>query len=132
LLALLSFFVGRLVITDRLHGWWLVAAAIWAVWWLLPKSDTPGEPRGWRLVWLAVGLALLVVGRNALTTPQFQGRFLFPAIGPLSLLAVAGWHALLPGRARQAILPAALLILLATHLILISRILAVYYQPWLD
>jgi hypothetical protein len=134
LVWLVAYFAGRLVITDRLHGWWLVALIIWLLWWFLPQSHRPfaGVTRSWWLVWLAVGLTLVVVGRNAAATSQFQGRFLFPSMGALTLVGVAGWYALLPGRPARAILPLALALMIAANVIVFTGVIGVYYQPFLD
>jgi hypothetical protein len=130
-LAVGAFFVSQLVVTDRLHGWWIIASLVWVIWWLLPHAPFPGDRRGWRLVWLVIGLALLVVGRNALATPQFQGRFLFPVSGPLSMVAVVGWRALLPGRAGRWAPAIAVFLLLLANVLLIADIIGVYFQPML-
>ena len=101
----------------------------------LPRliRGAPGAQRGWRLLWFTVLVAVAAFLRNAFTTTAFQGRFFFPIIGPLSLLAAGGWAVLLPERVRKLLLPAVLLLVLALNLALWGTgILPVYYQPWLD
>jgi hypothetical protein len=87
----------------------------------------------WTAVWLVAVFTLLAVFRNGLTTFATQGRLLFPAIGALSLLMVAGWHEALPERF-QPYLPAfiVLLFLCCNIGLWLTGILPVYYQPFLD
>ncbi|HEX6384690.1 MAG TPA: hypothetical protein VF177_08480, partial [Anaerolineae bacterium] len=68
----------------------------------------------------------------ALTTPQYQGRFLFPSLGALSLLTAAGWYALLPRRV-AAYLPHLILgLMMALNLVLWwGTVIPVFYQPFL-
>ncbi|MGZ9236115.1 MAG: hypothetical protein ACXW4E_11380, partial [Anaerolineales bacterium] len=75
----------------------------------------------------------LAVFRNGLTTRATQGRLLFPAIGALSLLMTAGWHATLPQKF-QPHLPAliVLVFLLCNMILWLTGILPIYYQPFLD
>lgn len=104
--------------------------------------------RGYRLIkqwetdsqrarWLAVGLiatfTMLAVFRNGLTTFAAQGRLLFPAIGALSLLMIAGWHDVLPLRF-QRYMPALIvtLLLLCNLYVWLAGVLPIYYQPFLD
>ncbi|HUE98569.1 MAG TPA: hypothetical protein VMN99_04900 [Anaerolineales bacterium] len=87
--------------------------------------------------WLATGLmaifTVLTVFRNGLTTFATQGRLLFPAIGALSILMVAGWHHTLSARA-QRYLPAFIIVLfLFCNIGLwLTGVLPIYYQPFLD
>jgi hypothetical protein len=87
----------------------------------------------WLFVWLVAAFTLLAVFRNGLTTFATQGRLLFPAIGALSLLMVAGWHETLPER-YQRYLPAFIVLLFfcCNMVLWITGILPVYYQPFLD
>jgi hypothetical protein len=87
----------------------------------------------WLAVWLVAIFTLLAVFRNGLTTFATQGRLLFPAIGALSLLMVAGWHEALPERF-QHYLPAliVLLVFCCNMGLWLTGILPVYYQPFLD
>jgi dolichyl-phosphate-mannose-protein mannosyltransferase len=87
----------------------------------------------WLAVWLVAIFTLLAVFRNGLTTFATQGRLLFPAIGALSLLMVAGWHEALPERF-QRYLPALIVLLFfcCNMGLWLAGILPVYYQPFLD
>ena len=87
----------------------------------------------WLVAWLVVVLTLLAVFRNGLTTFATQGRLLFPAIGALSLLMVAGWHELLPERYRHYLPALIVLLFFCCNMVLwVTGILPVYYQPFLD
>ena len=84
------------------------------------------------MAWITVGLTLLVVTKNALTTPQYQGRFFFPSIGVLSLLAVAGWFTMLPAQVTRYLPAVTVLLMVALNLLLwFGGIIPVYYQPFL-
>ncbi|HJQ13182.1 MAG TPA: glycosyltransferase family 39 protein [Anaerolineales bacterium] len=87
----------------------------------------------WIAVWLVAAFTVLAVFRNGLTTFATQGRLLFPAIGALSLLMVAGWHEILPERF-QAYLPALIVLLFfcCNMVLWLTGILPVYFQPFLD
>jgi hypothetical protein len=87
----------------------------------------------WMATWLVAVFTILAVSRNGLTTPATQGRLLFPAMGALSLLMVAGWHEILPGRAQRYLPTLMVLFLFSCNMILwFTGILPVYYQPILD
>jgi hypothetical protein len=87
----------------------------------------------WRAVWLSAVLALLIVFKNFLTTPQYQGRFFFPSLGALTLLMTAGWYTLLPRRLAPYLPHLVILLMLALNAILwTTRVLPVFYQPLLD
>jgi hypothetical protein len=119
---------------------WVVAAlslawsagAVLNVRWLVKERGAPPGFQMWMATWLIALLTIAAVARNALTTGATQGRFLFPAIGALAIIAVSGWHATLPRRF-QGILPAIVLVLmLGLNLALwIWGILPAYYQPFL-
>ncbi|HZD10442.1 MAG TPA: hypothetical protein VE553_03800 [Candidatus Binatia bacterium] len=97
----------------------------------MSRSALPVAP--WRAVWLAAALAFAIVARNALTTPQFQARFLFPALGPLATIAVVGYWSVLPRR-REALLTPNLaggLALLNVYFWL-STIIPHFFQSFLD
>lgn len=88
-------------------------------------------------LWLGTGLiaifTVLAVFRNGLTTFATQGRFLFPAMGPLSILMIAGWHDLLPLRFQRYLPALVILVFLSCNAVLwLTGILPVYYQPFLD
>ena len=87
----------------------------------------------WLAVWLVGIFTLLAVFRNGLTTFATQGRLLFPAIGALSLLMVAGWHNAMPSRFQQHLPLIVILLFLFCNLFLwLTGILPIYYQPFLD
>ncbi len=86
-----------------------------------------------KLTWLIAVVTLAAVFRNGLTTIASQGRFLFPAIGPLSRLMVSGWHAILPGRFKDILPGFVIVIMLGSNIILwLTGVLPVYYQPMID
>jgi hypothetical protein len=100
----------------------------------LIRSKTSNPEFGqWLGTWVIGIFTILAVLRNALTTSAAQGRFLFPAIGALSILMVGGWHSMLPDR-YERILPALILLLFlcCNMLLWLTGILPAYYQPFLD
>jgi hypothetical protein len=135
-----------------LVGWLAVGLPGWMIWLLTtlaivgigralignrgPAGQVDGSGGGWRGRWvvgLFAGLTVAAVVKNGLSTPNSQGRFLFPAAGALALLAITGWDALLPGRFRPYLLPAVILLMVAANLILwLGGVIPVYYQPFLD
>ncbi|MDK1119462.1 MAG: hypothetical protein QGM50_11840 [Anaerolineae bacterium] len=87
----------------------------------------------WVYLWLIALFAILAVLRNGLTTIYSQGRFLFPAIGVLSLIMVNGWFDYLPQKSKRYLPQIVLILMLSVNLIFWrSGILPVYYQPFLD
>jgi len=87
----------------------------------------------WLGTWMIGVFTLLAVFRNGLTTSATQGRFLFPAIGALSILMVAGWHSVLPERIHRHLPVIVTLLMVSCTLILWqSGILPAYYQPFLE
>jgi hypothetical protein len=100
---------------------------------LIKNRGTAQQSILWMAVWLIAILAILAVFRNGLTTRATQGRLLFPAIGAISLLMVAGWYEILP-RKLQQYFPAliVLLFLLCNLMLWGTGILPIYYQPFLD
>lgn len=87
----------------------------------------------WLATWLIAILTTLAVFRNGLTTIATQGRFLFPAMGALSLLMVAGWHDILPEQAQRYLPTLIVLFFFACNMLLwLTGIIPVYYQPFLD
>jgi dolichyl-phosphate-mannose-protein mannosyltransferase len=121
-LWVIQFLTGFGLVGMMLHGYALI------------KSKTGGLQLGvWLAAWLIAIFTLLAVFRNGLTTYATQGRLLFPAIGALSLLMVAGWHQALPERF-QRYLPALIVLLFCCCNIglWLTGVLPVYYQPFLD
>lgn len=103
---------------------------------LLFKGEMDNShPAGRRLLLaslLAIGIAGLMLLNNYLSSPQLQGRFLFPTIGPIALLIVFGWSRLLGDRRRLLVpLIIVLFALLNLHL-WITGVIPVYFQPFLD
>ena len=96
------------------------------------KFDNP-QFSAWLATWLMAIFTILAVFRNGLTTPAAQGRLLFPAMGALSLLMVAGWHEVLPERTQRYLPTLVVLFFFSCNMILwFTGILPVYYQPFLD
>ena len=87
----------------------------------------------WIATWLIALFTIAAVARNGLTTGATQGRFLFPAIGALSLLMVSGWYEVLPQRSKNYLPMIVMILMLFCNLILWKfGVLPVYYQPFLD
>jgi len=100
----------------------------------LIKSKS-GQPQNsfWLATWLIAIFTILAVFRNGLTTYATQGRFLFPAMGALSILMVAGWHDVLPGRVQRYLPSLIILFFFSCNMILwLTGVIPVYYQPFLD
>jgi hypothetical protein len=129
----------------RHDAWWRMPATVLAVllvvvmlvWWHLGRFDPiqllAVNQRGWRAVWLTAVLTLLAVAKNFLTTPQYQGRFLFPSLAALALLLIAGWYTLLPPRL-AAYLPWLIIILMLVlnAILFMTQVFPVFYQPFWD
>lgn len=100
----------------------------------LIKSIPAGTQRSlWLAAWLIAIFTILAVFRNGLTTMASQGRFLFPAMGVLSLLMVAGWHDVLSKPIPWTFPAIIILFFFFCNMILwFTGILPVYYQPFLD
>jgi hypothetical protein len=111
---------------------WSAGAALKAGRLAKEKTALPGYEM-WMATWLMALFSIAAVARNGLTTGATQGRFLFPAIGALSIIAISGWHATVPRRI-QTILPTmVLVVMLSLNLALwVWGILPAYYQPFLD
>jgi hypothetical protein len=100
---------------------------------LIKNRGTAQQSILWIAVWLIAILAILAVFRNGLTTRATQGRLLFPAMGAISLLMVAGWHEILPRKFQQYFPALMVLLFLLCNLILWGTgIVPIYYQPFLD
>jgi hypothetical protein len=98
----------------------------------VPSRETSFRPL-WIFIWLAALLTLLIIVKNTLSTPQFQGRFFFPALGPLSILITAGWHTLLPRRLAPYLSHLILVLLVLLNLFVwYDQVIPIYYQPFLD
>ena len=87
----------------------------------------------WKTIWTIALLSIAAVTRNGLTTSATKGRFLFPAIGALSLLMVSGWYQILPERYQNHLPWIVISIMLICNLVLWQfGVLPIYYQPFLD
>lgn len=100
---------------------------------LLKSKTTDRQFNLWLTTWVIGVFTILAVLRNGLSTSATQGRFLFPAIGALSILMVAGWHSVLPEQVRHH-LPLIVILLMVSCTLILWRfgVLPVYYQPLLD
>lgn len=110
---------------------WCAGAAL-NVRWLAKKRAILPQFQLWMATWLIALLTIAAVVRNGLTTSATQGRFLFPAIGALSVIALSGWHGTLPGQVQRALPVIVVLLMVSINLALwIWGIIPVYYQPFL-
>jgi hypothetical protein len=145
LMAAVTVVLTALWLAGRTNEWWQIPApafiAILALFLLTalrlrqiePSDLLPVDKPLWVLLWAAVVLTLLMVFKNTLATPQFQGRFLFPALGPISFLIVAGWTTLLPRRTAVALPYILIISLILLNLYLwFDKVIPIYYQPFLD
>ncbi len=129
---ILRMVAGDMWIMHQLQTVWLLIIVGWLIWWFLVRPAFYGSRAGWFFVWLTLALAALILGRNALATKMYQGRFLFPSIGPLMLLTTTGLFVMWPSRLAALFWPAVVAVMIAVNLtLLLSGILPVYYQPWL-
>jgi hypothetical protein len=145
LMAAVSLILAALWLAGRTNEWWQIPAPAFIVilaFFLLtalrlqqiePSALLPVHKPLWVLLWAAVVLTLLMVFKNTLATPQFQGRFLFPALGPISILIVASWTTLLPRRTAVALPYILIISLILLNLYLwFDKVIPIYYQPFLD
>jgi hypothetical protein len=96
--------------------------------WRRSALDEGGK---WALI--AALIALAVVFRNSFFTIANQGRLLFPALGPIAYVVVAGWSRILPERVRVR-LPWIVggMWLLVNLWLIFDKIIPIYFQPGLD
>ena len=88
--------------------------------------------KAWMMTWLIALLMLAAVFRNGLSTSASQGRFLFPAIGVLSLLMVSGWYERAPERIQRHLPLIVFVMMLLCNLVLWTfGVIPDYYQPFL-
>lgn len=133
------------LLAQQLGPWWrlpwLLPATAWLVLlfaWQRMRVQDPAQQlalpvAAWRAVWLAAGLAFIVVARNALTTPQFQARFLFPALGPITTIAVVGWWtALSPGLQRRLTAALVAVFVVLNLFFWVDTVIPRFFQPFLD
>lgn len=141
----LSLIVAGWLLLYRHDAWWqipwMVPAGFLTIsllaWWRFDRVDPAVRlslpSASWQAVWLAAVLTLIVIFKNFLTTPQYQGRFFFPSLGAFALLMTAGWYTLLPRRLFPYLPYLVILLMLALNAILwITRVVPVFYQPFLD
>jgi hypothetical protein len=129
-------------------GWLAVGLPLWVIQFLtglgltgmilqavdLIRSRTRGLALSlWGAAWAIAIFTLLAVFRNGLTTFATQGRLLFPAIGALPVLMVAGWHHILPPRLQPYLPLLVVLLFLFCNLHLwFTGVIPIYYQPFFD
>jgi hypothetical protein len=129
-------------------GWLAVGLPLWVIQLLtglgltgmilqivdLIRSRTRGLALSlWLAAWAIAIFTLLAVFRNGLTTFATQGRLLFPAIGALSVLMVAGWHHILSPRLQPYLPLSVVLLFLFCNLHLwFTGVIPIYYQPFFD
>ncbi len=117
---------------QLLTGFGSIGILLWVYVWIKSKAD-----RAHSSLWLTAGLiavfTVLAVFRNGLTTSATQGRFLFPAMGPLSMMMIAGWHDILPMRLQRYLPALVILVFLSCNAVLwLTGVLPIYYQPFFD
>jgi hypothetical protein len=145
----LEFILGQIVWTYwGLVGWlaiglpqWMVSAltlfgmagmVLSAYLLVKRKSEFPNRAF-WALTWLVALVTIGAVVKNGLTTIASQGRFLFPAIGAISLLMVFGWYRRAPPYLQNKFpLLVTLIMLLCNFVVWQFGVLPVYFQPFLD
>lgn len=145
LLSFLCLIIAGWLVLYRADTWWEVPWSIWGcflsvvllAWWRYHRSDPARQIEldiwGWRAVWWAALLTLVILFKNYLTTPQYQGRFFFPSLGSLSLLMVVGWYVLIPRRAASYLPYLVAVAMVGLNLLLwYTRVLPVFYQPFID
>lgn len=122
-------------------SWWVVdmltafagfgiAAQIYT---LIKAGKSHPQMKYWGATVLFALFTVLAVARNGLTTGATQGRFLFPAIGALSLLMISGWYDRLPEKFQRSLPLISILMMVTLTLGLwIFGIIPVYYQPFFD
>jgi hypothetical protein len=100
---------------------------------LIKQGNNLPDATFWRTTWLVALLTIAAVVKNGLTTIASQGRFLFPAIGALSLLMIYGWHLILPEKTGSRLPMIVTLFMVLCNLIMWQfAVLPVYFQPFLD
>jgi hypothetical protein len=137
--------VGLLYIAGQTSDWWAIPWPVLVIGYLLllvallrQRQLSPNPPASierplWMLIWIAASFTLLVVIKNTLSTPQYQGRFFFPALGPISVLITAGWHNLLPRRTAPYLVQIIMVSFIIINLyVWFYQVIPIYYQPFLD
>lgn len=119
-------------IVNVLTAWGVTGIALQAYRLIRFKTTNPQFTQ-WLVTFVIAGSTIIAVFRNGLATSATQGRFLFPAIGALSILMIGGWHSLLPVRVRHHLSWIVMLLMVSCTLVLWQfGVLPVYYQPFLD
>ena len=100
---------------------------------LIKRKEEASNLMFWAVTWLVALLTIAAVIKNGLTTIASQGRFLFPAIGAISLLMVNGWHQHIFERLQNRLpMIVTLIMILCNIVVWVFAVLPVYYQPFLD
>jgi hypothetical protein len=114
------------VAPDRLYWVWGALTVI-AVAGLVGSRSRFQEAR-WQLVLATLVLALLAYIAYNLVFTQFQGRYLFTALVPISILLIGGWSGWLPSRWVRAVW-AAPVVLIALNVYALTRVLVPGFAP---
>ena len=137
-LTMLGFIILIMLGAAWVNSWPAFAWAV-ALIWLLHRSFRRSRPIAlerkvdWAFLWMCIGFSAAAVLRNLLATPQAQGRFVFPALGAISLVVTSGWLVLLPPRAAPFLPHSIVAALAGINLTFwLVEIVPVYYQPFLD
>jgi hypothetical protein len=138
-------FLALLWIAGQTSNWWAFPTSTLVVGFILmtitmirlrqfeDKEQLPVARPIWGLIWLAAILTFLIVFKNTLSTPQYHGRFFFPALGPISFLITAGWYTLLPRQLSPYLRVAIPILLVILNLyVWYDQVIPIYYQPFLD
>jgi bacteriorhodopsin len=100
---------------------------------LIKQRDDLSNSTFWRTAWLVALLTIAAVVKNGLTTIASQGRFLFPAIGALSLLMVYGWYQIFSEKIQNRLPMIVTVFMVSCNLIVWQfAVLPIYFQPFLD
>jgi hypothetical protein len=100
---------------------------------LLKRKSEITNSTFWITTWLVALLTIAAVVKNGLTTIASQGRFLFTALGAISLLMVAGWYYRIPERFQNKLpIIVTVLMIISNLIVWLVGVLPIYYQPFLD
>ncbi|HUF40139.1 MAG TPA: hypothetical protein VMN57_16565 [Anaerolineales bacterium] len=117
-------------------GYSLVGSVLVAAGVLVLRRDETGpagdQARIWPFLWLFVLIGVAAFVRNFLTTPQFQGRFVFPSAGAITTLIVIGWDAMLGRRSDVILVLVTAGMMLMNLWMWFAQVIPVFYQPFLD
>ena len=120
-------------IVNLLTVAWFIGASINAAFLLKTRGASSPHFKLWSVTWFIALFTIAAVMRNGLTTNASQGRFLFPAMGALSVLMISGWHDVLPARVQQIFPFIVVLFMVGINILLwLTGLLPAYFQPLLD